>query len=304
MTIDRETDARHRARRARSGSAARSSTRLPAPGTPTASAPGWQNRDIVAHLAAQEIAAAQLLNGDPAVEFDAFREANDGELWVNGFNEWAVKTRAEIPDPRAHAPTGARPPTRSSTLAARLSDDEWRTTEGRVGRRRDRRPVPRPVAGRSSGGSTARTSARARASRRTRSTGRSTWPTTWRSGCCRGRSGRRASSFPGAQPSGRSRGRRRGDVALGPRPRGDHRPEDKKPDAFIAGARARLRARRGPSSAGRARSSTTATSWSGATSRSRSRSSSTSARSWSDAQRVTTRRLIALGRAPKRYLYA
>ena len=36
---------------------------------------GWLNRDIMAHLAAQEVAAAQLVAGDPAVEFDAFREA-------------------------------------------------------------------------------------------------------------------------------------------------------------------------------------------------------------------------------------
>ena len=56
--------------------------------------PGWRNRDIVAHLAAQDTAAAQLVAGEPATEFDAFREANDGELWVNGFNEWAVATRA------------------------------------------------------------------------------------------------------------------------------------------------------------------------------------------------------------------
>ena len=58
---------------------------------------GWRNRDIVAHLAAHETAAAQLMNGEPATEFDAFREANAGELWVNGFNESAVRTRDETP---------------------------------------------------------------------------------------------------------------------------------------------------------------------------------------------------------------
>ncbi len=58
---------------------------------------GWRNRDIVAHLAAQDTAAAQLLAGEPAAEFEAFRQANDGELWVNGFNEWAVKVREETP---------------------------------------------------------------------------------------------------------------------------------------------------------------------------------------------------------------
>ena len=57
---------------------------------------GWRNRDIVAHLAAQDTAAAQLVGGEPAAEFDAFREANDGDLWVTGFNEWAVEVRREV----------------------------------------------------------------------------------------------------------------------------------------------------------------------------------------------------------------
>lgn len=87
---------------------------------------GWRNRDIVAHLAAQDTAAAQLLAGEPPAELDAFREANGGELWVNGFNEWAVKTRADVPARQlitdwgtaAHAFLG---------FGARLDDDQWRT---------------------------------------------------------------------------------------------------------------------------------------------------------------------------------
>lgn len=87
---------------------------------------GWRNRDIVAHLAAQDTAAAQLMNGGPAAEFDAFREANDGELWVNGFNEWAVKVREEVPTRQLTADWGAA--ARSLlVLASRLNDDEWRT---------------------------------------------------------------------------------------------------------------------------------------------------------------------------------
>lgn len=58
---------------------------------------GWRNRDVMAHLAAQETAAAQLIGGEPAAEFDAFREANGGDLWVDGLNEWAVGLRAELP---------------------------------------------------------------------------------------------------------------------------------------------------------------------------------------------------------------
>ena len=89
---------------------------------------GWRNRDIVAHLAAHEIAAAQLLNGDAAVEFDAFREANGGELWVNGFNEWAVKVRAEAPTRELIGDWG-QAADGFLQLAARLSADDWFTTK-------------------------------------------------------------------------------------------------------------------------------------------------------------------------------
>lgn len=61
---------------------------------------GWRNRDVVAHLAAQDAAAAQFVGGEPAEEFERFREANGGELWVNGFNEWAVRIREELPTRR------------------------------------------------------------------------------------------------------------------------------------------------------------------------------------------------------------
>lgn len=87
---------------------------------------GWRNRDIVSHLAAQDTAAAQLMNGDPAVEFDAFRAANDGELWVNGFNQWAVEVREELPTRQIITDWGKAAET-FLILAARRSEDEWRT---------------------------------------------------------------------------------------------------------------------------------------------------------------------------------
>jgi uncharacterized protein (TIGR03083 family) len=87
---------------------------------------GWRNRDIVAHLAAQDTAAAQLVAGQPPVEFDAFREANDGELWVNGFNEWAVKLRDETPTRQVIADWG-RAADAFLTLCTNLDEDEWPT---------------------------------------------------------------------------------------------------------------------------------------------------------------------------------
>ncbi len=57
---------------------------------------GWRNRDVLAHLGAQEYAAAQVVAGEEAEEFAAFRAANGGGFWVDGFNEWAVGVRAEL----------------------------------------------------------------------------------------------------------------------------------------------------------------------------------------------------------------
>ena len=89
--------------------------------------PGWRNRDIVAHLAAQDTAAAQLVAGEPPTEFDAFREANDGELWVNGFNEWAVAARADASDRELLSDWG-KAADAFLALTARLDDDAWRST--------------------------------------------------------------------------------------------------------------------------------------------------------------------------------
>lgn len=89
---------------------------------------GWRNRDIVAHLAAQETAAAQLLAGEPAAEFEAFREANDGELWVNGFNEWAVKVREELPTRQLITDWG-KAAGAFLVLAARRPEDGWASTK-------------------------------------------------------------------------------------------------------------------------------------------------------------------------------
>jgi uncharacterized protein (TIGR03083 family) len=88
---------------------------------------GWRNRDIMAHLAAQETAAAQVVGGDPAVEFEAFREANDGDFWVNGFNEWAVTVRNDLPTRQILTDWG-RGADAFLSRAALIPDDEWLAT--------------------------------------------------------------------------------------------------------------------------------------------------------------------------------
>ena len=60
--------------------------------------PGWWNRDVVAHLAGQDTAAAQLVKGDPAEELDAYRATLDGEeLTTDGLNAFLVNNRSGLP---------------------------------------------------------------------------------------------------------------------------------------------------------------------------------------------------------------
>ena len=61
-------------------------------------APGWWNRDVMAHLAAHDTAAAQLVAGEQAVEFDEYRAQLAGEPFtVDGLNAWTVSRRSGLP---------------------------------------------------------------------------------------------------------------------------------------------------------------------------------------------------------------
>lgn len=60
--------------------------------------PGWRNRDIVAHLAAMEVAAAEAITGDEPAEFEEFsKELGDEGFSLDAFNDWSVRRRAESP---------------------------------------------------------------------------------------------------------------------------------------------------------------------------------------------------------------
>lgn len=87
---------------------------------------GWRNRDVMAHLAAQETAAVQVVRGEAPEEFDAFRAANGGEFWVDGFNESAVRVRAEVPTRRVLEDWGRAADLLLADLGA-LDDEAWRT---------------------------------------------------------------------------------------------------------------------------------------------------------------------------------
>jgi hypothetical protein len=78
----------------------------------------------MAHLAAQDTAAAQLMGGGVAEEFEAFREANGGQFWVDGFNQWAVEVRRDVPTREVLTAWG-----RAADVflehAADLTDEDW-----------------------------------------------------------------------------------------------------------------------------------------------------------------------------------
>lgn len=91
---------------------------------PSASA-GWWNRDVMAHLAAGDTAAAQLVAGEPAQELDQYRaETSDRPFDLDGFNAWTVNHRAGLSNREVLTLWGQAA---GSFLAhsARLSDADW-----------------------------------------------------------------------------------------------------------------------------------------------------------------------------------
>ena len=89
--------------------------------------PGWRNRDIVAHLASHEVAAATILGGESAAEFEEFVKAQDGEPFqLDTFNEWTVRRRAEEPF-RSVVSEWGRAADLFLARASKIPPEEWTT---------------------------------------------------------------------------------------------------------------------------------------------------------------------------------
>jgi uncharacterized protein (TIGR03083 family) len=86
---------------------------------------GWWNRDVMAHLAAGDTAAAQLVAGEPAVELEEYREqvGEDG-FTVDGWNAWCVNRRSGLETREVLTLWGLAA---ESFLehSSRLSDEDW-----------------------------------------------------------------------------------------------------------------------------------------------------------------------------------
>ncbi len=94
-------------------------------------AAGWWNRDVVAHLAAQDGAAAQVVAGETSREFadyDGWRagEGDSAHFTVDGFNDFAVGRRVDLPTRQVLEEWG-RNADRFLRNVAGLTDEAWAT---------------------------------------------------------------------------------------------------------------------------------------------------------------------------------
>jgi uncharacterized protein (TIGR03083 family) len=87
--------------------------------------PGWWNRDVMAHLASHDTAAAQLAKGDPAEEFEEYRASLNGEPFtVDAFNTWAVDRRSGL-ETRDVLVTWGKAADAFLAYMGVLSDEDW-----------------------------------------------------------------------------------------------------------------------------------------------------------------------------------
>jgi uncharacterized protein (TIGR03083 family) len=90
---------------------------------------GWSATDVLAHLAASEVAAAALLAGEEATEVEEFRKTLDGaEFSIGAWNEWTVERRREA-SPVSLALEWGRAADLFLARAGKASDQDWNELE-------------------------------------------------------------------------------------------------------------------------------------------------------------------------------
>lgn len=86
---------------------------------------GWWNRDVIAHLASGDTAAAQVIKGDPAEEMVEYSASLNGSgFTLDGFNAWAVDRRSGLAT-RELLTVWGRAAESFLAYAALLSPKEW-----------------------------------------------------------------------------------------------------------------------------------------------------------------------------------
>jgi uncharacterized protein (TIGR03083 family) len=90
---------------------------------------GWRVKDVLAHLAAAEVAAAALVGGEEADEVEEYRKTLGNEpITTDGWNRWAVGRRADSA-PVSLGLEWGRAADLLLTRAARASEEDWRDLE-------------------------------------------------------------------------------------------------------------------------------------------------------------------------------
>jgi uncharacterized protein (TIGR03083 family) len=91
---------------------------------------GWRLRDVVAHLAASEAAAASVIADETPSELDEYTKSLDDprELTSDGFNDWAVARRADAPVLSLASEWG-KSADALLVQAAETGDEDWRKRE-------------------------------------------------------------------------------------------------------------------------------------------------------------------------------
>lgn len=91
---------------------------------------GWRLRDVVAHLAAADAAAASVISDEPPSELDEYTKSLDDprELTSDGFNSWAVSRRADTPALSLASEWG-RSADALLIRAAGTGDEDWKKRE-------------------------------------------------------------------------------------------------------------------------------------------------------------------------------
>jgi uncharacterized protein (TIGR03083 family) len=86
---------------------------------------GWRNKDVLAHLAASDVAAASIIGDEEATEVEEYRKTLDGRPFRGiQWNDWTVERRRDVPTLQLAMEWG-----RAADLllarAGKATDEEW-----------------------------------------------------------------------------------------------------------------------------------------------------------------------------------
>jgi uncharacterized protein (TIGR03083 family) len=85
----------------------------------------WRNKDVLAHLAASDVAAASIIGDEEATEVEEYRKTLDGRPFRGTeWNDWTVDRRRDVPTLQLAIEWG-RAADLFLSRAAKADDDEW-----------------------------------------------------------------------------------------------------------------------------------------------------------------------------------